>query len=70
MRTRNAASILLFGIFLSFLGCKKDESAPGFDMLYQQEFVIPPGIGLVAIHLRQFLRVVRGDIFGRVFAGI
>jgi len=50
MHTRNAAPILLFGIFLSFLGCKKDESAPGFDMLYQQEFVIPPGIGPFVTH--------------------
>lgn len=40
----------LFGMLLAFLGCKKDESAPGFDMLYQQEFVIPPGLGPFVTH--------------------
>ncbi|MCB0527311.1 MAG: hypothetical protein KDC61_11130 [Saprospiraceae bacterium] len=44
---------LLSGIVLLFLSgsCNKaDDQAPGFDMFYQREFFIPPGIGIFDVH--------------------
>lgn len=41
---------LLTGITLLCTGCKKDSIQPGFDMLYQEEFSIPAGIGGLATH--------------------
>jgi hypothetical protein len=42
-------------LLLSVLGfcicCNKaDDQAPGFDLIYQQEFIIPPGIGSFDVH--------------------
>ncbi|MBK9337590.1 MAG: hypothetical protein IPM98_13915 [Lewinellaceae bacterium] len=33
-----------------FAGCTKDDTAPGFDMIYQQEFAVPPGVGPFVTH--------------------
>ncbi|MCB0533717.1 MAG: hypothetical protein H6574_17685 [Lewinellaceae bacterium] len=49
-RTRIAPGFLLALLLLAFIGCKKDEVTPGFDMIYQQEFSIPPGIGPFVTH--------------------
>ena len=38
-------------ICLWLFSCTKDrENGPGFDLVYQQDFVIPPGIGAFAVH--------------------
>ena len=41
---------LLLGLALPFLSCNKEDTAPGFDMLYQQEFTMPAGIGGFVTH--------------------
>ena len=45
---------LVYGLLLlvacSTLSCKKDDLAPGFDMIYQQRFTIPAGIGVFQVH--------------------
>lgn len=42
---------LLFLLLLAFAGCKKDEEVtPGFDLVYNQAFDIPAGIGNYAVH--------------------
>jgi len=41
---------LLLAIALAFAGCKKEDNTPGFDMIYQEEFSIPPGIGPFVTH--------------------
>jgi len=41
---------LLAFLIISFAGCKKEDVAPGFDMIYQQEFTIPAGIGPFVTH--------------------
>ena len=38
------------GIFLLLCSCNKEDNSPGFDMLFQQEFTIPAGIGGVSTH--------------------
>ncbi len=35
-------------LFLS--GCKKEDTSPGFDMIYQEDFTIPAGIGPFVTH--------------------
>lgn len=42
---------VLFLIPVLFLSCKKEESiGPGFDLQFQQDFIIPPGINVFAVH--------------------
>lgn len=40
----------LLGVLLLLAGCKKDTVLPGFDMIYQEEFSLPAGIGGLATH--------------------
>jgi hypothetical protein len=44
----------LFPVFalcgLSFFSCKKDDNPVGFDMQYRQEFSIPAGLSVFAVH--------------------
>jgi hypothetical protein len=40
---------LLFAV-LTVFSCQKDEQAPGFDLLYQQDFILPAGIGVFDVH--------------------
>ena len=47
---RISSGFFLALLLLAFLGCKKDEVTPGFDMIYQQEFSIPPGVGPFVTH--------------------
>lgn len=42
------SALLLFAISLA--GCKKEDTTPGFDMIYQQDFSIPAGIGPFVTH--------------------
>ncbi|TNE50361.1 MAG: hypothetical protein EP344_17390 [Bacteroidetes bacterium] len=35
---------------LMVTGCKKEDTTPGFDMLYQQDFTIQPGLGPFVTH--------------------
>lgn len=35
---------------LAFAGCKKEETLPGFDMIYTQDFSFPAGIGPFVTH--------------------
>lgn len=47
--------ISLFAVALSGLSCNKSENPlPGFDMLYQQNFIIPVGISEFEVHHFQF----------------
>ncbi len=48
LRLPVATSVL--AIVLLFCGCKKEDNGPGFDMMFQQEFTIPAGIGGVSTH--------------------
>lgn len=48
MKYKFALPLLLAA--LTVLSCKKDEQAPGFDLLYQQDFVLPAGIGVFDVH--------------------
>ena len=41
-------SLLL--LIISTFSCRKEDQAPGFDMIYQQEFTIPAGIGVFQVH--------------------
>ncbi|MCK6695262.1 MAG: hypothetical protein L6Q97_24570 [Thermoanaerobaculia bacterium] len=41
---------ILMGVLLLFCRCNKEDEAPGFDMLFQQELTIPAGIGGVLTH--------------------
>lgn len=43
---------LLVSVFviLSFAGCRKEDSRPGFDFQIRQDFVIPAGIGVFQVH--------------------
>jgi hypothetical protein len=41
---------LLFFFALTLAACKKEDVTPGFDMVYQQDFSIPPGIGPFVTH--------------------
>ncbi len=41
-------SLLL--LITSTFSCRKEDQAPGFDMIYQQEFTIPAGIGVFQVH--------------------
>lgn len=43
-------SVIFLGLLLAAGGCQKEEAQPGFDMLFQQEFTIPAGIGGVSTH--------------------
>lgn len=48
---RNKILPLLFLAVLTGLSCNKDnDQVPGFDLLYQQDFVIPAGIGVFDVH--------------------
>lgn len=45
--------ILLWSLLLlviSSVSCRKEDQAPGFDMIYQEEFTIPAGIGVFQVH--------------------
>lgn len=43
--------LLLAGAALLGLSCNKDDDqAPGFDLIYQQDFIIPAGIGVFDVH--------------------
>ncbi|MBN8681964.1 MAG: hypothetical protein J0L99_04905 [Chitinophagales bacterium] len=47
--------VLLASALLLFSNCNKDDGLePGFDMLYEQEFVIPPGINVFDLHSFRF----------------
>ena len=37
-------------LIMSTFSCRKEDQAPGFDMIYQQEFTIPAGIGVFQVH--------------------
>ena len=37
-------------LVFSMLACRKEDQAPGFDMIYQQQFSIPAGIGVFQVH--------------------
>ncbi|MEQ1747409.1 MAG: hypothetical protein ABMA02_18405 [Saprospiraceae bacterium] len=50
MHTRFTVFGLAALYLLGFVSCKKDDISPGFDMLYQQEFFIPAGIGPFVTH--------------------
>lgn len=50
MRQFIVLSILLSILTISLAGCKKEEPVPGFDMIFQQEFTIPAGIGPFVTH--------------------
>jgi hypothetical protein len=41
---------LLALVVLALAACKKDDVGPGFDMDYQGDFIIPPGIGVFEVH--------------------
>ena len=41
---------LLLGVVTLFLGCQKEDNSPGFEMVYQEEFTIPAGIGAFVTH--------------------
>jgi hypothetical protein len=41
-------SLLL--LIISSISCRKEDQAPGFDMIYQEEFTIPAGIGVFQVH--------------------
>ena len=45
---------LASGLFTGWSCNKDDDRAPGFDLLYQQDFVIPAGIGVFDVHHFQF----------------
>lgn len=49
-----AATILLL---LGLGSCHKEEPLPGFDMIYQQDFTIPAGIGSNAEHIFTFKNI-------------
>ncbi len=44
----------IYGLLLlsvcSALSCRKEDLSPGFDMIYQQQFTIPAGIGVFQVH--------------------
>lgn len=40
---------LVLLVFSQF-SCRKEDQAPGFDMIYQQQFTIPAGIGVFQVH--------------------
>lgn len=42
--------LLLFGSGLMGFSCNKDDQIPGFDLMYQQDFIIPAGIGVFDVH--------------------
>jgi hypothetical protein len=49
MRPYKLSFLFLLGLWLS--ACTKDrEIGPGFDLVYQQDFAIPAGIGAFAVH--------------------
>jgi hypothetical protein len=37
-------------VCLSTLSCQKDRVGPGFDLVYQRDFVLPPGLGPFLTH--------------------
>jgi len=39
------------------ISCHKDNNHPGFEMLYQQEFIIPAGIGSNVVHHFYFINL-------------
>jgi hypothetical protein len=48
---RNKIFLLLAFVALLGFSCNKaDDPRPGFDLLYQEEFVIPAGIGVFDVH--------------------
>jgi len=50
-RMKNLVFLLLLCAVATGLSCNKDaELAPGFDMMYQQDFVLPAGIGVFDVH--------------------
>ncbi|MBK6929369.1 MAG: hypothetical protein IPH12_00325 [Saprospirales bacterium] len=50
MRVPSVFPILLAALAVVFTGCKKEEAAPGFDMIYQENFTVPAGIGPFVTH--------------------
>ncbi len=47
---KNIAFWSLLLLVFSVVSCRKEDQAPGFDMIYQQEFTIPAGIGVFQVH--------------------
>jgi hypothetical protein len=45
-----AFALLAAGLLLGVSCNKNDDAAPGFDMIYQQNFTIPAGIGVFDVH--------------------
>ena len=50
MRQLFIRTALLCSIAFSLAGCKKEDTIPGFDLIYQQDFTIPAGIGPLVTH--------------------
>lgn len=50
MRIRLTLPGLLACLLFCFAGCDKEDTTPGFDMIYQQDFFLPPGIGPFVTH--------------------
>ncbi len=42
--------MLLAVIAFCMAGCKKEDNTPGFDLIYQEEFALPAGIGPFVTH--------------------
>jgi hypothetical protein len=58
MNKQLAYFILLALIINTGLSCnKEDDLAPGFDMVYQRDFVIPAGIGVFDVHHFQLTNI-------------
>ncbi|MCS7037797.1 MAG: hypothetical protein RMJ33_11275 [Saprospiraceae bacterium] len=44
------SQLIWVALFLIFLHCKKDRVGPGFDLIYQRDFVLAPGLGPFITH--------------------
>lgn len=55
---KNGIFLLLLCAVLAGLSCNKDNDlAPGFDLMYQQDFILPAGIGVFDVHHFQILNI-------------
>lgn len=57
MRVFSGVFALFSIVFLSGSCNKADEQAPGFDLVYQQDFTIPAGIGVFDVHHFQITNI-------------
>ncbi len=55
---KNGIFLLLLCAVLAGFSCNKDNDlAPGFDLMYQQDFILPAGIGVFDVHHFQILNI-------------